>query len=178
MWIHARYFDIWRRSEGALRRGVSRFVLLVLAVLATDCVVTDKIEFDEPVNHPFEVLSREPEEIYFSRGEGESVDFAVTVWDPDVDEVKNIPLAGRLTATSTKWSTPLPRGNCPSQSVGPDENGRIVYRVACRDNLPLSIQSGTLIEYMLVVSDLGFYADDEPKDGASVAEVTWVVEIQ
>ena len=42
----------------------------------------------------------------------------------------------------------------------------------------MSIQSGTLIEYMLVVSDLGFYADDEPKDGASVAEVTWVVEIQ
>lgn len=179
MWIHGRYFDIWRRSEGAPRRSVSRSVLLLLAVLEAGCVVTDKIEFDEPMNHPFEILSQEPVDIYLSKNKGERVDFAVTVWDPDVDEIKDIPLAGRLIATSAQWSTPLPRDSCPSgSSEGPDENGRTIYRVACRDSLPFEIQSGTLIEYTLVVSDLGFDADDASKDGANVAEMTWVIEMQ
>ena len=41
-----------------------------------------------------------------------------------------------------------------------------------------AIAAGTVVEFTLVVSDLGFYSNHEPRDGANVAQETWVVEVQ
>ncbi len=171
MWIHGRYFDIWRR------RNLAPVILLSIAAIVSGCVVTEKIEFDEVVNHPFAVLSQDPHETYLTAERDSTETFSVTIWDPDFDEVADIPLTGLLVATSDVWSRPYYPSNCSPESLAPDEEGRISYEVACDVTLA-GIGAGTLVEFTLVVSDKGFYSNKEPRDGANVMRTTWVVEVR
>lgn len=174
MWIRVRYFDISKRPE--LPSGYRFLGLMVLvSAISTGCVVTDKIEFEEPMNNPPIVLSRDPAENVFDWGNVDEHTFSVVVWDPDVEEIQDVPLQGKLIVNSDKTGIVIKR-TCLRGSPEPDEDGKISFPVSCTHAGINTVPSGSLVEYTVVISDLGFIgAELEPRSGANVVEETWVV---
>jgi hypothetical protein len=180
MWIHERYFAILRKRDTWPMPCWRLLPALALLVSATGCVVTDKIEFEEPFNYPFSIIDRYPEEPLIPGDRDTTLRFDVTVWDPDFEEVEDVPLWGWLVVQSEQGT--FGKG-CPSRVTTVEErealdDTRITHRVECVSPLLSTFDAGTIVEVTLVVSDLGFNRNNEPRSGANVAEVVWLVEMQ
>jgi hypothetical protein len=182
MWTHVQYSDISKRRNIASQRGFSRRLVCVLAVLLSGCVVTDKIEFEEAENQPFAILSRDPEGNIIPGDKGSIKNLSVLIWDPDFEEIDDVPLAGKLLIESDRWSSSVtyycPAPVVPEETIETADESKVIYLLACPFNLPNEISTGTLLEITLYVSDLGFYRNGEAKLGANVVEVNWVIRMQ
>lgn len=184
MSIHARFFDTSKRHK---RGGV--FCLLVVLgsavfALPSGCIVTDKIEFEDAVNHPIRIWRRLPEDTILASPRNTVITFSATVSDEDVSVVdpSDNPIAGLLEIQVDDWNeTILTDDGCSSPTLqDPTDtaaDGPPLYAIGCSLALN-SINAGAdnLIQVRLIVSDLGF-TKNQPNPGADTAEVLWIVRV-
>lgn len=182
MSIHARFFDTSKRHRRD--RVFCLLTVLVSAVvpLVSGCIVADKIEFDDAVNHPVSIQRIAPEETIIERYT--DVTFTVAVTDKDVtgaDPAEN-PIAGLLEVQVDDWnaatrtedgcSDPVPETPADTDAEGPP-----VYTVSCTLNLnAFDVGEDNLLQVRLIVSDLGFN-NRQPVPGANTAEVLWILRV-
>lgn len=182
MWIQGRYSDISRNRSRALGLGFFAWALCAFSGLLFGCVVTDKIEFEEAVNQPFAILARDPEGNLVQGDKGSVKTVSVTVWDPDFDEIGEVSLAGKLVVRSDLWTSPMvyycPAPVVPEADSETTESEGIAYLLSCPFNLPNEVPTGSLLEFTLIISDLGFYRGGEPRAGAYTAEMNWVIQMR
>ena len=182
MWIPGRFFDTSRRHE---RFRVSRlFVWAGILVLActNGCIVTDKIEFEDWVNHQIAIERDKPNTPTVTRDKDESVLFSVLVTDPDVVDLDDNPIAARLEVQVDNWSD-VRTSNCdppdlvvPSDATAEDPPS---FSISCYVT-PADTGMGehNLLYVRVVVSDLGFAPNGgDPVAGATTAEMLWFLAV-
>jgi len=158
----------------------------VVAALLGGCLVTDELEFEDLVNNPPEVVSVEPPNSYIHPVCKGNYDFAVTVWDADVEDVASYDAKIYLWPTpSISTSTSLSeKGYCETEEEYVDgeedaqgEAGRQI-RVSC--TLDLNFLGGVdeydVMLMKIIVSDRQFIQQTLPPD-ARKAEVFWALQL-
>ena len=132
MWTPEPFSDISKRLEKRQNRVSPVLVLLAFSIGISSCVVTDKIEFHDAVNMPVSIDDPDPPNnetipIYPS----EDFDCSVLVWDPDVEDLDNPVLRGRLLIHSDYWINPVSlRCNEPDNEGSDSE--KILFIINCR----------------------------------------------
>ncbi len=183
MWIRERFFDTSKRRE---RGGVSR--LLVWAVLwallgANGCVVTDKIEFKDWVNHQISIEGSEPAPPLVLRyptpdPSKSRVTFTVKVSDEDVWDTEDVDISGRLQYRLDNWreAQSAECGDPSAMTEDQREGEPPVFTIKC-SIVPEDTGMGVdnFLYITLVVSDLGFNRS-APAAGATTAEVRWILQ--
>ena len=179
MWIPVRFSDISKKPE---RRKASCFLavsLLLALFCAQGCVVTDKIEFKDAVNHSISVARNLPEE---TAAQDAIVRFSVYVQDEDVTDPEQNPIEGHLEIKADYWTDPVFKSCEDPSLVEPDDDDTDdelspVFLIECDLNLEtVGVTEDSLIAVRLVVSDLGFY-QNEIREGAATAETVWTLRI-
>jgi flagellin-like protein len=183
MWIPVRFSDISKRPE---RRGVSGLfaVLFFFAfTIAGGCVVTDKIEFEDAVNHSISIERNLPEESIVTVGRGANQEFSALVWDMDVIDPERNPIEGHLEIRAEYWTESAFKScdepGLSDASVGDTEAGETpIFLIKCTVDIgDFEVIEDSLIELRLIVSDLGFY-QNEAREGATTAETVWVLRVR
>lgn len=175
------------RSSGTSRRREplsvclrSVAVLAALTPILTGCVVTDTIEFEAAVNHPFKIISVSPENdhiVTFCESDDEH-EFRVTVWDPDKRDETTIHGQVDLRDSATaggKWYTWF-REECHAavdSSSGDDQEPGIRVELTCAFDYDFKPGERMLRVH---ISDLGF-VDSNPAPNAHTAESMWTINV-
>jgi len=162
-----------------IRRFAST-ILVACAVCAGSCIVTDKIEFEDYVNNPPEVIEVDPPNTQVERICLTEQTFKVVVWDPDEGDAASYAARLRMWLTSN----PDPQ-ECVVTEVSTAGEQVDEYKTGVRLNVECSIElqqyagieEGTLIPFQVQVSDLGFLAQATIPAGARTADVVWVREV-
>jgi hypothetical protein len=166
--------------------GRSAVLAVTLVALASGCIVTDTIGFEDEVNHPPEVLLVEPLNEYISTVCQETQQFTLTVWDPDEADAASYAakIYLRLNPTVTggwdviKDCDISKVATATGEVVATYESG-IQMSVNCQ--LPLGLytlgEGEDLLLVQVRVSDRGYSPSNEVSEGARVAEVNWVLEL-
>jgi hypothetical protein len=175
MWILEQFLDISKRLSSSLPSYV---FLAILLFNATSCVVTDTIEFEDEINHPFEIHSTTPPEgiVPVCNGENQR-EFKVRVWDMDEQDINNTTMKVFLTLDYTPTDTTMGVCGQPQLYHEQTENMGLVLEFTCSINL-LVITKAQLYTVKIQISDKGFTQADKPKENAHTAEVTWVLEVE
>jgi hypothetical protein len=162
----------------------NRRAAVALALLAGGCIVTDRIEFTDAVNHPPEVLEVQPANDTIGMVCPELQEFTVDLWDPDADD-----LAYYGAQIHAAWNQVNPGswnyvGECaPPLDVGGLGAGSgyetgVLLRITCAlqlDQFSIS-QTDPRLLVLVRISDLGFY-QGQVRDGARTAEVVWALDL-
>jgi hypothetical protein len=164
----------------------TRLLLAVLSLLAAGgCIVTDRIEFTDAVNHPPEVIDVEPPNDSIGLVCPELQEFTVDLWDPDAGDLAYYGAlihAAWAAGTSEDWNY---IGQCdpPTEITDPTDGAAgygtgVFLRITCE--LPLDLfsisQSDPRLLVLVRVSDLGFF-QGQVRDGARTAEVVWALDL-
>jgi hypothetical protein len=165
-----------------IRRAASLFVLCS-ALLAAACIVTDKIEFEDLVNHPPEVTWFEPtNEQQSSTFNNATLYFTLYIWDPDDRDLatyaaKLFMWIGGGAAEDAIPTDCLVKPLATTDQLEGYETG-VQLQVDC--SIDLIPYQQALVDQLLLfkvqVSDLGYAQSELPK-GARTAEVLWVYEV-
>jgi hypothetical protein len=162
-----------------------RLPAVLSLLLAGGCIVTDRIEFADAVNHPPEVIDVEPPNESIGLVCPELQEFTVDLWDPDEGDLAYY--GAQIYAT---WSSGTPGswnyvGQCDppmeingfADSLAGYETG-VLLRITCE--LPLNYfnisQSDPRLLVLVRISDLGFF-QGQVRDGARTAEVFWAIDL-
>jgi hypothetical protein len=147
--------------------------------MASACVVTDKIEFKDAVNVPVEVKSHSPpNDETLSVSLRHEFEFSVTVWDPDVDDLENPDMRGKLVINSEFVAGQLSK-RCPGPSYQESDSEEHLFKIDCPYNLPPQDSlMGRDLTVELIVSDRGFDQNQDPREGARVTSVTWTIRVE
>ena len=146
------------------------------------CIVTDKIEFEDRVNHQIAIERDEPDSPTVTRNKNSRVPFVVNVTDPDVLDLDDNPIAGRLEVQVNNWSDVRTSDCDPPALLDPsDENaeGPPSFSISCYVT-PADTGMGehNLLYVRVVVSDLGFSPNGgDPVSGATTAEMLWFLAV-
>lgn len=160
-------------------RRVASLLAVTCALGAGSCIVTDKIEFEDYVNNPPEVILIEPLNTAVQKICKEKQEFTVRVWDPDEGDL------ARYAAKLKMYSTSIPQERecsvgeyfAPGEQLEEYESG-VQVSVRCEFDLEpyQGISEGTLLPFQVQISDLGFF-QSEPAEGARTAQVVWFEEV-
>jgi hypothetical protein len=186
MWTPARSSDISKRPE---RQNVVFYLFAIVILLAggwgLGCVVTDKIKFEDAVNHPISIEREQPTDNFMTGIYGESTSFSVIVQDEDVTDTIGGNIEGLLEIDAFNWPNPRrPVGECEDpQFVKPvdtegEETPRFVVECTIENWASISdADIGDTLNVRLIVSDLGFVRS-QPRQGATTAEISWDMKVQ
>lgn len=161
-------------------RRITSLLAVVSALCAASCIVTDKIEFEDYVNNPPEVVYVDPsnKEIGFICKTKQY--FSVRIWDPDKGDVASY--AARLNMYLPSTSDPVKKecgvvGGATTEQLEGYKTG-VLIDVTCEIDLQQyqGLEEDTLLLFEVQVSDLG-YSGPDPPDGARTAEVVWISKI-
>ena len=117
-------------------------LLLALPLLASGCLVTDELEFDDLVNNPPQVVSIEPPNSFIQPVCNDEYEFTLTVWDADVGAV------GSYDAKIYLWPT-------PTAATNPSEKGLCLTEQLQSQDLDDEYESGAVI-FVQCTLDLNF----------------------
>jgi hypothetical protein len=186
MWTLARSSDISKRRR---RQSVVRclFALLILLVSTWEfgCVVTDKIKFEDAVNHQISIERNDPPDSITTAIIDVPKAFSVIVQDEEVTDTTGGSIQGLLEFDSANWSVPRfsdrycanPRPAKPVDTEG-EETPTFIVECIIDDWVIISdVIAGDELTVKLVVSDLGFVRF-QPRQGATTAEILWMMQVQ
>lgn len=177
MSIRGQSFAISKRPDPGLKAIGATMATVLLGLLASSCVVTDKIEFEDEVNYPPEVRRLEPanDSVLTVCGEGRH-SFDIWVWDPDEKDADTLDSKLFLLRNPYSGGTWTQGLDCQVAEPGDEfqETGALLY-IKCETSI-LGVMSGDLIIVKAQISDRG-YVQNAVKEGARMVEVIWIVEI-
>ena len=177
MWIREQSFDTSKRSDSDPKAVIAALAPILIGVLVSSCVVTDKIEFEDEVNYPPEVRRLDPsnDSVLTICGEGKH-SFDIWVWDPDEKDADTLDSKLFLLRNPYSGGTWTQGLDCQVAIPGDEdqETGALLY-VKCETSI-LGVKSGDLIIVKAHISDRG-YVQNAVKEGARIVEVLWIVEI-
>lgn len=183
MWIPVRFSDISKRPE---RRGVFRLIGIIVffaLAIAGGCAVTDKIEFEDAVNHSISIERNLPEESIVTADQDSNQKFSALVQDMDVTDPEQNPIEGHLEIRADYWTESAFK-SCEKPALEEPADGDTdvdaapVFLIECTADLgDFEVLEDSLLEIKLVVSDLGFY-QNEAREGATTAETVWTIRVR
>jgi hypothetical protein len=188
MWIRAQFSDTSKRRECICVRCFFAVIWWSLLALASGCIVTDKIEFDDAINHPPVVQRAAPQKATFTYTLNEdniNLNFAVYVQDEDVFDSEDNPIDAIIEVRLSGWEEPEPNpAGCAAPKLlygndapAADPGDPPFFKIDCGLDLnTIDAADGAVVEVRVIVSDLGFYRD-QAVTGANRAEVAWFVQI-
>ena len=163
-------------------RRVARLLAVTCALGAGSCIVTDKIEFEDYVNNPPEVIEINPSntEIQPICRTGDPPSFKVEVWDPDEGDAATY--AAKLKMYVAYIPQPLDCSVGESFTTGEQvEEYKTGVRLSVTCEIDLQqyqgLEEGELLPFEVQISDLGFLTQSTVPDGARTAEVVWVRQV-
>ncbi len=192
MWIPGPFFATSKRTRRSWAAWVGVVVFTGMCLAASSCVVTDRIEFQEKVNHPPEVKKIEPvgeNVVYICNQDSISPypyvqEFKFEIWDADATDAEElyakIMLMEDPPSSNATWSSIklCPKPSTQSALV-PEEVDQTGVRLHgnCDIKINKTLQ-GRVMLVKVVVSDRGFIPDGlEVAEEARVAELIWTVEV-
>jgi hypothetical protein len=154
-------------------------LVVICALCAGSCIVTDKIEFEDYINNPPELIWVQPINTEVSEICKVKQEFNVRVWDPDEGDLASYAAKLKMYVTANPQIRECSVGEyfAPGAQVEKYETG-VQISVDCEIDLEpyQGLEEGTLIPFEVQVSDLG-YDQSVLADGARAAEVVWVRKI-
>ena len=175
MWILERFSATLRRVS----HNPIGLLFVVVAHLLTGCVVTDKITFDEAMNHPIAYLYADPPDHIISTSQKKIISLKVIVWDPDIYDADEQQIEARLAYTTDYWEGD--EYDCKSvRALLGEENiydiEGIPFEVQCDLDLrSLELIGDTLLSVTMTISDLGFQNNGNPKKRSQLVVHNWAV---
>ncbi len=178
MWIRERCFDISKSPDCGHLLLLSALAWLVMSLVTQGCVVTDKIEFHDAVNTPMSIVDYKPSKNQVqSVGLNGEIVFSATVWDPDVDDLEDPSLQGKLVVHSDWLDSPASR--CQAPSYVDLETEEVHFRIDCSQQFPADRRAlDTMFVVEMIISDLGFDRSGNPREGAEISTVNWFVRVE
>ncbi len=170
-----------------LSTAVFLFTISVL-LTASGCIVTEKIIFEDAVNHAISIERHNPASSVYGAERDATVSFSALVRDEDVSDLEQNLIEGLLELSTNYWTNKI-RGTTDYcklpelvEPIDQDDTSRDTvptFRIECTVNLStleLIEDSGSILEVRLIVSDLGFIRN-QPRPGSNTAEILWVVQM-
>jgi hypothetical protein len=183
MWILEPSTDTWKRPEVNVSIKASASLVLAL-IVATGCVVTDTIEFEDKVNYPMQVLFLSPANDEIELVCKEHRTFTLKVWDPDEEDVATYDSKIYLWPDPYKPIGKIEAGNCVVSELSGaeevDETHKTGLQMTVTCDLDLTylggVNEGDVMLTKIIVSDRRFIQQELPDD-ARTAEVFWALEL-
>lgn len=183
MWIREPSTDTWKRPESNVPIKSSALAVLAL-IIATGCVVTDTIEFEDKVNYPMQVLLLSPSNDEIALVCKEHRTFTLKVWDPDEGDVATYDAKIYLWPDPYKPIGKIEGGNCGvaelagTEEVDETHETGLQMSVTCDLDLTYlgGVNEGDGMLTKIIVSDRRFIQQELPDD-ARTAEVFWALEL-
>ncbi len=154
------------------------------------CLVTDSIEFEDALNHPPEIIESKPTTAVINVCKEQEPQpgfvkyFEVTVWDPDIEQLEEIPIQAKIFVYNYQ-NKPEQNAFCSivdkQQDTEEYPEGALIF-FSCEIDLGPKVINGiaddTLVPVIVQVSDSGFTSSDTIREGGRTAEQVWVLHVK
>ncbi len=179
------FFATSKKHKSRLTPLGLMFVLVVLALFQTSCIVTESIEFTDKVNHPPKIVNYLPANTIISVCRTDEKSFTITVWDPDTKTSDSFQMGARLLVDSMYGKTLVDETCQPplqllsSNSEQQEFTTGTLVEIKCTVNFSkYNLQEDDLLPARVTVSDLGFTAGGKAREAAHTVDQNWVIQVE